>query len=318
MAQIFPLPAIVGQKQLKKSILMYVVSDAGSLVIIGHRGTGKTTAASTIRDFMETITVERGCRFNCPPRSESDFKCPDCGGTESEGKTAVIDPPFVKVPHSISLENLRGYEVRIDGKTYIKPGLIGKANRGILFLDRINLFKPKVVKSIFNIHKSGKNYLLDDKGKDTKTYHTSQFKIVCTIDIEDGQLMHELFYKIDMLTRTRVQDDVEARMEITRRMMEFNKSPDAFVYNYRNEIKRLEARIDAAKQLYEKVIIPQKVKNILDEKAESIAKKKKRTRTLIEQRITEVVKASSAVEKRKWAQGKDVEEAMHLIPICFG
>ena len=98
MAQVFPLPAIVGQKDLKKVLLMYVVSDAGSLVIIGNRGTGKSTAASTIRDFMDRITVERGCRFNCPPKAESDFICPDCSSGESSGETAVIEPPFIVKP----------------------------------------------------------------------------------------------------------------------------------------------------------------------------------------------------------------------------
>ena len=58
--------------------------------------------------------------------------------------------------------------------------------------------------------------------------------------------------------------------------------------------------------------------NILDEKANSVAKKKKKKLDFIAGKIQEVVRASSAVEERKWAQGKDVEEAMHLIPICFG
>jgi Mg-chelatase subunit ChlI len=318
MTQVFPLPAIVGQKDLKIVLLMYVVSDAGSLVIIGNRGTGKTTAASTIRDFMDNITVERGCRFNCPPKAESDFHCPDCGSVESQGDTAIIEPPFIMVPHNISKRNLRGYVVKEGGKVYIKPGLLGKANRGVLFLDRINLFKPSVVKDIFAINKIGKNYLLDDNGKKSKVYHTIQFKVMCTIDIEDGQLMKELFYKIDMLTRTQVQDDIEARMEITRRMMEFNKSPDSFVYKYRNEIKRLEAKIDAAKELNEKLRIPPKVMQIVIDKATTIAKKKKVEPDFIRRKISKVVRSSSAVEVRKWAQARDVEEAMHLIPICFG
>src|SRR4029453_14657002 len=78
----YPFSAIVGQEEMKLALMLNAVDPSiGGVLIMGHRGTGKSTAVRGLAELLPRISVVEGCAFNCDPADERNL-CADCAGRE--------------------------------------------------------------------------------------------------------------------------------------------------------------------------------------------------------------------------------------------
>src|SRR5678815_5640705 len=141
MGKAFPFTAIVGQEEMKLALTLNVVDPLiGGVLIMGHRGTGKSTAVRALADLLPRISVVDGCTYNCDP-DDDRHQCAECAGRNS--------PPSKLAPVSVVELPLGATEDRVcgtidieraltKGKKSFDPGLLARANRGFLYIDEVN------------------------------------------------------------------------------------------------------------------------------------------------------------------------------------
>ena len=286
-----------------------------SLIIAGWRGTGKTTAAKASANLFKPLEVVCGCALNCDPSDRNEM-CEECASLFDAGKMKVcrVEKPFYILERGLPKKAIRGYVFKSGRKKIVRIGLLGRLNRGILMVDRINTLTKDVLEPIFNALNTSKNYFVDGNGENHKT----RFKLIGTLDLEDGGLQKYLLPYIHMLVKMENIDDIEERMEITKRVMEFERAPEDFIHRFRIEEQKLHEKVERMREEGPSVQVPKNVGDRIEREVDKISKKQyPLSREAIVGRILEVVRSSAAYENRKWASIKDFDAAVSLIPLCF-
>src|SRR5215213_1522051 len=140
----FPFTAIVGQEEMKLGLMLNAIDPhIGGVIIMGHRGTGKSTAVRSLADLLPPITRVKDCPFNCDPARPREL-CASCverkaRGTALPREQAVI--PVVDLPLGASEDRICGTldieKALAEGVKSFEPGLLARANRGFLYIDEV-------------------------------------------------------------------------------------------------------------------------------------------------------------------------------------
>ncbi|MDP3065825.1 MAG: VWA domain-containing protein [Methanobacteriaceae archaeon] len=224
---IFPFSAIVGQENVKKSLILNAINPSiGGVLIKGDKGTGKTTAVRALADLLPPIKVVKGCPFNCDPE-DKDFLCDSCKSGDyemEEKKMRVVELPLGatedRVVGSINLEKaLR------EGMKALEPGILAEANRNILYVDEINLLDDNLVDVLLDAAAYGVN-IVEREG--ISMAHPSNFILVGTMNPAEGELRPQLSDRIGMHISVKSLLDLKDRVQIMARREEFEKDPISF------------------------------------------------------------------------------------------
>ncbi|MEN6566240.1 MAG: hypothetical protein ABFC57_08045 [Veillonellales bacterium] len=143
---IYPFAALVGQEDLQLGLLLHAVNPRlGGMLIRGEKGTAKSTAVRGLADLLPVIQVVKDCPYHCDPGNQ-DKACPACRRDAAGRKRPAVMPvPVVELPVSATEDRVVGsldFEQTIQtGQRAFTPGLMGEANRGIIYIDEINLLR---------------------------------------------------------------------------------------------------------------------------------------------------------------------------------
>ena len=187
----FPFTAILGQDKMKLGLILNVIDpQIGGVLLTGHQGTGKSTAVRSLVEIMPRIEIIKNCEFNCDPQSNTDDLCVKCRQRIELGKveTEIRDMKLVNLPLGVSEDMVCG-SLSIDrvltvGTSELHPGLLAKANRGILYVDEINLLQDHIVDVLLDAAASGIN-IIEREG--ISVMHPSRFVLVGSMNPEDSQ-----------------------------------------------------------------------------------------------------------------------------------
>ncbi|TVR06883.1 MAG: magnesium chelatase ATPase subunit I, partial [Spirochaetaceae bacterium] len=140
----FPFSAVVGQHAMKSALLAASVDPSiGGVLIRGEKGTAKSTIVRAFRELLPSLTVVRGCPYHCPPAAPVGL-CPECTGGAQPTATD-IPVPLVELPLGATEDRLVGtldVEAALSsGVRKFDAGLLAAANRGILYVDEVNLLE---------------------------------------------------------------------------------------------------------------------------------------------------------------------------------
>ncbi|RKY00593.1 hypothetical protein DRP77_11255, partial [Candidatus Poribacteria bacterium] len=269
MRYVLPFTAIVGQERLKKALILNAINpNLRGVLIMGERGTAKSTAVRALAQLLPEIEVVADCPFNCHPTDRS-LQCESCARRAESGeklpvirrKMKVVDLPLGATEDRIvgTLDIERALR---EGIKALQPGLLAEANRGILYIDEINLLEDHLVDVLLDAAAMGVN-VVEREG--ISVAHPARFILVGTMNPEEGELRPQLLDRIGLSVEVRGSGDVEERKRIIRVVEEFESDPVGFCRRWEPKQRELRERIIRAREMLPRV-------SVSDEMLELIAK----------------------------------------------
>lgn len=249
----YPFCAIVGQEEMKRALILNIISPAiGGVLIRGEKGTAKSTAVRALADVMPPRRQVEGCRFACDPEDRAHL-CEACRAKAQlsavEGRMRVVDLPVSatedRVVGTVDIEHALK-----TGEKRFEAGILAEANRNILYVDEVNLLEDHVVDLLLDAAAMGVNSI---EREGISFAHPSRFVLVGTMNPEEGDLRPQLLDRFGLVVDVRAEENVDLRMQIVRQRLAFEADPEAFCESRREEQEALGARIVKAQALLHKV-----------------------------------------------------------------
>lgn len=254
----YPFAAIVGQAELKLALLLCTVDPTiGGVMVMGHRGTAKSTAVRALAALLPPMRVVAGCPYNCDPAAPSPL-CPHCAGKtkDERRKTKASDlrpssapVPVVDLPLGATEDRVVGSldieRALVDGQQSFATGLLARANRGFLYIDEVNLLEDHLVDLLLDVAASGVN-VVEREGISVR--HPARFVLVGSGNPEEGDLRPQLLDRFGLHARITTIEDVSERVEIVRRRRAYDLDPAAFAAQWEPEQEKLRKKLRTAQR----------------------------------------------------------------------
>jgi magnesium chelatase subunit D len=249
---------IVGQEQLKQALLAVGANeDLDGLVIQGEKGTAKSTAVRALAGHLPEQTVVAACPYGCHP-TDPDRQCADCR-EKDEVATENRPVPLVTLPLGATRERVAGtlsVADALSGDAEFDPGLLARANRGILYIDEINLLDDHLVDLLLDAAASGRNTVERDGVSVT---HPAEFTLIGTMNPEEGELRPQLRDRFALQATVTACEELDQRVEIIDRAMGI-ESPDTASGG-----SDPERRLEQARQRLDAVTLPEQFRREIAE-----------------------------------------------------
>jgi len=257
---VFPFTAIVGQEEMKLSLLLNVIDPKiGGVMIMGDRGSGKSTTVRALTDLLPEIPVVADDPFNSDPY-EPELQSEAVRQRLSQGETLPIiskQVPMVDLPLGATEDRVCGTidieKALAEGVKAFEPGLLAKANRGILYIDEVNLLDDHLVDVLLDSAASGWN-TVEREGISIR--HPARFVLVGSGNPEEGELRPQLLDRFGMYAEIRTVKDPELRVKIVEQRTQFDANPQQYLESFRQAQQELQAKIINAQKLLPEVTIP--------------------------------------------------------------
>jgi magnesium chelatase subunit D len=253
----YPFSAIVGQEPMKLALLLNAINPRlGGVLIRGQKGTAKSTAARGLATLLPPVAVVDGCRFGCAPDA-SAARCPECVARGYPSVAEPRPPAFVELPVGATEDRVIGTldieRILADGQRHFEPGLLARANRGLLYVDEVNLLPDHLVDTLLDAAAMGVNTVERDGVSFT---HPAAFVLVGTMNPEEGDLRPQLLDRFALAVDVDGMPATDARAEVVRRRIAYERDPDAFAAAWFASEAAEAARIQAAQALLPRVEVP--------------------------------------------------------------
>jgi magnesium chelatase subunit I len=250
---VFPFTAIVGQEEMKLALQLNVIDPKiGGVMIMGDRGTGKSTTIRAIADLLPEIEVVKDDPFNSH-KSDLDLMGNDVKlaiQNDQAIETELIKIPMVDLPLGATEDRVCGTidieKALTEGIKAFEPGLLAKANRGLLYVDEVNLLDDHLVDILLDSAASGWN-TVEREGISIR--HPARFVLVGSGNPEEGELRPQLLDRFGMHAEIRTVKDPALRVRVVEERTSFDQSPVVWVENYEVQQQELRDKIIAAQKL---------------------------------------------------------------------
>ncbi|MEW6179402.1 MAG: ATP-binding protein [Chloroflexota bacterium] len=253
----FPFTAIVGQERMQRALILNAIdSRIGGVLIRGERGTAKSTAARALAALLPDLRVIEGCRFGCDPDRPMEW-CTECRQRFPGGaKPPVITrpTPFVNLPISATEDRVVGtldIEKAIQkGEKAFEPGVLAAANRGLLYIDEVNLLDDHVVDVLLDSAAMGVN-IVEREG--VSFSHPARFILVGTMNPEEGDLRPQLLDRFGLSVQVQGLRNALERVAIMKRRLAYEENAEAFCKAWQERERELGFKIQQARRLVQQV-----------------------------------------------------------------
>ncbi|HXF83963.1 MAG TPA: ATP-binding protein [Anaerolineales bacterium] len=261
----FPFLAIVGQREMKLALLLGLINpNIGGILLIGPRGTAKTTAVRSLLHLLPK--VERSlCYYGCLPEDIEEggisAVCPDCAKKYGEGQplTALDSVRLIELPLNARLEDVVGSideRAAAHERMRVRRGILAQADRNILYIDEINLLDDDIIDSILDAAAQG-TYTVR-RGPLAATYR-ARFVLIGSMNPEEGKLRPQILDRFGLRVIVRGLEDTDERLEAYRRVQAYLTNPRRMTAQFAAEMEAAALEINAARQRLRRVILPDEV-----------------------------------------------------------
>ena len=263
----FPFLAIVGQQEMKLALLLGLVNpNVGGILLIGPRGTAKTTAVRSLLDLLPQ--VERStCFYGCLPEDIEiggiGAVCPDCAKKYGEGLplTAADQVRLIELPLNARIEDVVGgidERAAAHDRMRVRRGILAQADRNLLYIDEINLLGDDIVDSILDAAAQG-SYTVR-RGPIAATYR-SRFVLIGSMNPEEGRLRPQILDRFGLRVIVHGLENAEERLEAYRRVQAYLTNPRQMMGQFSAEVEAAASEIRNARELVRSVVLPDSIAN---------------------------------------------------------
>jgi magnesium chelatase subunit D len=236
--QHFPFTAVVGQDEMKRALIFNAIDPSiGGVLITGTRGTAKSTAARAMAALLPEIDVIVGDAFNSTPSAGQN------------DAAARIPTPFVNLPVGATEDRVLGSlnveKVLQAGEKHFEPGLLARANRGVLYVDEVNLLPDHLVDVLLDAVAMGVNRV---EREGVSFSHEARIILIGTMNPEEGELRPQLLDRFGLSVSVAGYFEADTRREVVRRRIAFESDIPAFVNQWKEAEAELSGRIEQARR----------------------------------------------------------------------
>ena len=301
----FPFTAVVGQERLKRALLLNAVNPAvGGVLVKGPSGTGKSTAVRGLAELLPEIDVVADCPYSCDPAAP----CEACRERD-DLPTARRRRRIVDLPLNATEDRVAGTvdiaKALREGERALEPGLLAEANRGILYVDEINLLDDHLTDVLLDAAALGVN-VVEREG--VSVSHPARFLLVGTMNEEEGELRPQIADRIGLEVEVEALREPQARAEVTRRREAFTADPEGLRLRFAAAQAELAERVGSAERLLREVAVPDRLYPAVARLVVSAGVESHRADVT----ILESAKALAALGGRREVSEDDVLEAAGL------
>lgn len=266
----YPFTAIVGQDRMKHALVLTAVNPRlGGVLIKGQKGTAKSTAVRALAALLPQIDVVEDCALSCDP---NDFRamCDECRRRSRDGASPLPSTPrstrVVELPVSASEDRVVG-TLDIEwalkhGEKRFERGVLAEANRGLLYVDEVNLLSDHIVDVLLDAAAMGVNTV---EREGISYSHPSRFVLVGTMNPEEGDLRPQLLDRFGLCVDVEALKDPLQRVEVIRRRAAFEADPEAFGRRWEDEEQTLREGVTQAQALLPDVELPEAMMHLVAE-----------------------------------------------------
>lgn len=270
---VFPFAAICGMEKAKEAILLALINPyAGGLLLSGEKGTGKSTLVRSARELIHT--------------------------------------PWVEIPISITEDRLFGSidteEAIRSGHKKLLPGLIDEADQGVINIDDVNLLRDDLLSAVLNIREAG-GYRLERDGLSEQ--RDTQFTVLAVMNPESGTLSASSLDRFGLFASTDEDMDDDTRLEIIRRVLEYERDGIAFQKKWEAETEKLRKQLADAREALKNV----EVSPAMIQLAAVYTLKAHVAGHRADIYLIEAAKSEAALQGRKYVLPKDLEKAAEFV-----
>src|SRR5215208_144920 len=252
---VYPFTKIVGQEEMKLALLLNVIdASIGGVLIMGHRGTGKSTAVRALADLLPEITVVEGCPYNCDPIDKGNL-CDHCRESKTlrskSSSVRVVELPLGatedRVCGTIDIERALS-----SGRKAFDPGLLARANRGFLYIDEVNLLEDHLVDLLLDVAVTGRNKV---EREGVSVEHPASFVLIGSGNPEEGELRPQLLDRFGLHAEVRTENYLKNRIDIIERRDGYDRDREAFCESFADDQAVLRKRITRARANLSKIAV---------------------------------------------------------------
>lgn len=261
----FPFLALVGQKQMKLSLALSLLNpNLDGVLLIGPRGTGKSTAVRSLVDLLPDVRRSL-CYYGCLEEEvESggiDAVCPDCAKKFGQGDplSRLEKVRLVELPLNATLEDVVGGldpRVKTNSRQQLKRGILSRADRNLLYVDEVNLLNDQIVDAILDAAAQGQYTVR--RGSMSATYR-SNFTLIGSMNPEEGHLRPQIMDRFGLRVLVKGLESKEDRLEAYQRTRSYKENKRAFVAQYSHATKLFRDEIQASREKISQVDLPDEI-----------------------------------------------------------
>lgn len=252
----FPFLALVGQIEMRVALMLAVINPAiGGVLLIGPRGTGKTTAVRSLTALLPDIEVS-DCEEGVLPRDLQDESAkllyPECYDTYHSGKAIshYEAVKLVELPLNARLDDVvGGINERIavqSNRIRLERGILARADNNLLYVDEVNLLDDQIVDAILDASAQG-SYTVR-RGAMVGTYR-SRFVMIGSMNPEEGRLRPQIMDRFGLRVNVRGLVERDERLEVYRRMVAYRHNPTQFIRQWELMLGEAREEIALAREL---------------------------------------------------------------------
>ena len=311
MSQTYPFSAFIGQDLMRMGLLLNAINPRiGGMLIRGEKGTGKSTVVRALAAILPEIDVVEACPFQCDPHGP-DLMCPKCKKMAEKGPLPVKRQQrrVLELPINATEDRVAGTmdleHALTTGEKRFEPGILASANRGILYVDEVNLLDDHIVDILLDSAAMGVNTV---EREGVSFTHPARFILVGTMNPEEGDLRPQLLDRFGLSVHVTGIHDLNQRDALLRRWETYEDNPKAFVSKWSKQENTLKKRIATARRLFPKVKANDAIIRAITEMAVLLGTDGHRADLV----ILKTAKTHAAFEGRKEVTLDDVKTAAKL------
>ncbi len=257
--RVFPFTSVIGQEEMKLALLLNVIDPRiGGVMIMGDRGTGKSTTIRALADLLPAIEVVEGDPYNSsledPDLQSNDVRERiESGSDIQKGEKQV---PMIDLPLGATEDRLCGTidieKALSEGVRAFEPGLLAKANRGLLYVDEVNLLDDHLVDVLLDSAASGWN-TVEREGISVR--HPARFVLIGSGNPEEGELRPQLLDRFGMSVEVRTVREAKLRVQVVDQRTAFDNDPESFSDSVQAKQESLQQKVVDAQNILNEVFI---------------------------------------------------------------